>query len=197
MSNPAVADASAHTQKIGGKPFLQRYRFKGLIKERKWALTSIALWVALLAMSSVACGQGRPDAQSEPKADNVTAQERTTTMKITIGAEVFHATLFDNPTVEAFKAMLPLTLDMEELNGNEKKFDLAKSLPTDASNPKAIESGDLMLWGSRTVVLFYKSFPTSYSYTKLGRIEAPAGLKAAVGEGTVKVTLELDRSPKE
>jgi hypothetical protein len=164
-----------------------------------WALTSITLWVALLAISSVGCGQGRPDAESEPKAGNVTARERTTKMKIKIGAEVkvFDATLFDNPTVDAFKAMLPLTLDMEELNGNEKKFDLANSLPTDASNPKAIESGDLMLWGRHTVVLFYKSFPTSYSYTKLGRIEDPAGLEAAVGAGNVKVTFELDRSPKE
>ncbi len=171
--------------------------FNGQIKKRRWALTSITLCVTLLAMSSVGWGQGRPDAESDPKAGNVTARGRTTKMKIKIGAEVFDATLFDNPTVDAFKAMLPLTLDMEELNGNEKKFDLAKSLPTQASNPKAIESGDLMLWGRHTVVLFYKSFPTSYSYTKLGRIDDPASLKAAVGAGNVKVTFELDRSPKE
>lgn len=118
-------------------------------------------------------------------------------MKIKIGAEVFDATLSDSPAADAFRAMLPLTLDMEELNGNEKKFDLAKSLPADASNPKAIESGDLMLWGRHTVVLFYKSFPTSYSYTKLGRIADPAGLEAAVGAGKVRVTFELGRPSKE
>ena len=80
---------------------------------------------------------------------------------------------------------------MHDLNSNEKYFDFANGLPTNASNPGTIQNGDLMLYGSRTLVLFYKSFPTSYSYTKLGRIENTSGLSAALGSGTVSVTFEL------
>jgi hypothetical protein len=112
-------------------------------------------------------------------------------MRIKIGTGTFTATLYDNATATAFKAQLPMTINMRELNGNEKYFDLAASLPTNASNPGTIQNGDLMLYGANTLVLFYKSFSTSYSYTRLGRINDTTGLAAALGSGNVAVTYEL------
>ena len=81
---------------------------------------------------------------------------------------------------------------MVELNGNEKYVDLSRNLPTNAANPGTIQNGDLMLYGSATLVLFYKTFSTSYSYTKLGRIDDVTGLAAALGAGNVTVSFELE-----
>lgn len=112
-------------------------------------------------------------------------------MIIKIGPKTFTATLEDNATAEAFKAMLPLTLNMNDLNANEKVTGLTAKLPTKDANPGRIKAGDLMIWSSRSLVLFYKSFPTSYSYTRLGRIDDPTGLAAALGVGDVLVSFEM------
>ena len=112
-------------------------------------------------------------------------------MRLKIGNSTFTATLFDNATVTAFKSRLPMTVTMIELNGNEKHFDLSQSLPTNASNPGTVQNGDLMLYGANTLVLFYKTFSTSYSYTRLGRIDDVNGLVASLGSGNVSVTFEL------
>jgi hypothetical protein len=113
-------------------------------------------------------------------------------LKIKIGSRTFNAILVSNPTVTAFKARLPMTVNMTELNGNERLYNFSSTLPANASNPRNIATGDLMLYGSTTLVLFYESFPTSYSYTRLGKIDNASGLAAAVGNGSVSVHFELE-----
>lgn len=76
---------------------------------------------------------------------------------------------------------------MSELNGNEKYADLPTTMPTAARNPGPIVAGDLMLYGSRTLVMWYEDYSTSYTYTRIGLIEDAGGLAAAVGQGGVAV----------
>jgi len=49
-----------------------------------------------------------------------------------------------------------------------------------------------MLYGSATLVLFYKTSSTPYSYTKLGRIDDVTGLVATLGTGNVIISFELE-----
>ena len=113
-------------------------------------------------------------------------------IKITVNSQTFTATLLENNSAKAFKEMLPLTNNMTELNGNEKYYDFPNSLPTNTSNPGTIKNGDLMLYGSKTLVLFYKTFSTTYSYTKLGSVDDVTGLATALGSGNVTVTFETE-----
>ena len=157
----------------------------------------IALFAAGTLTGLAACDTGpraQPTSATEPAVARVRLNYEPVgkAMKVKIGSKRFTATLDDNPAVAKLKGMLPLTVDMSELNGNEKLYRLPTPLPTDAAIPGTIRAGDLMLWQSDTLVLFYETFPTTYSYTRLGRIDDPAGLAAAVGSRTVTVTFELD-----
>lgn len=110
---------------------------------------------------------------------------------IRVNGQRFYAELYDNESAKALEAMLPLTLDMQELNGNEKYYFFDNPLPTNASRPAGIHIGDLMLYGNNCLVLFYKDFTTSYSYTPLGRLDDPTGLAAALGAGSVTLEFSL------
>ena len=109
---------------------------------------------------------------------------------ITVGDQSFPATLLDVPASLQLLNRMPLTIDMKELNGNEKYFYFDESFAADSERVGSIQSGDLMLYGSDCLVLFYESFSTPYSYTRLGAIDDPTGLAEALGSGDVKVTFE-------
>ena len=94
----------------------------------------------------------------------------------------------DNETAAAFQKLLPASMEMTELNGNEK-YCYGVSLPRNDKHYGSIAAGDLMLYGSDCLVLFYQTFKSGYSYTKIGRILKPQGLKKVLGDGNVKITI--------
>ncbi len=106
---------------------------------------------------------------------------------LTIGDRTFTATMEQNSTAEAFRSLLPLKLEMQELNGNEKYHYLSQSLPTNKTKVGTIHKGDIMLYGDNCVVVFYETFTTTYQYTPIGHITNPEGLKEALGSGSVTI----------
>lgn len=172
----------------------------------------VALSVAGMASGFAACSeddntmldivQPLPGTDNDITEDEDNENEETTDtimnsrINITVGGRTYVATLVDNDAARAFAALMPLTVDMSELNGNEKYYYLDTSLPVESSRPGTIHAGDLMLYGSSCVVLFYETFASRYSYTRLGRIENPEGLSEALGSGSVKVTFSRTDSGK-
>lgn len=111
---------------------------------------------------------------------------------ITVNDRPFKAELHDNETVSTFTSRLPLSVTMNDLHSNEKYFSMDAPLPVKSRKVKTIKSGDLMLYGDSTIVLFYKSFDTPYSYTPLGRLENTENLEDALGSGDAEVNFEIE-----
>lgn len=143
--------------------------------------------------SSDAGGESPVSAPSSAPADPSSGSgpaEGEIPIVLTAGAERFEAILYDNEAARAFRALLPLTLEMADLNGNEKYFYLDEDLPATATEaPPTLHAGELMCWSGNCLVLFYESFESGYGgYVRLGRVADAEGLAGALGPGDVTVT---------
>ena len=152
-----------------------------------------AAWLGLAAALAIgSIGSVGSLAADDLRHRAAASQERTQMWMTVGGTHRFALTLEDNPTARAFAQMLPLTLDMPDLNDNEKHVRLPRSLPTHAVQPGTIRTGDVMLYGSDTLVVFYKTFASSYSYTRIGRVTQVDGLVQALGTGSQRIVFALD-----
>lgn len=155
-------------------------------------LRGLSFVLGLLAISGCEAAQPSTTAVVAADASAASVKLEETRMWMTVGERRFAITLIDNAAAHAFTAQLPLTLDMSELNGNEKHADLPSALPTNPSPAGTIRTGDLMLYGTDTLVVFYLTFSPSYSYTRLGRVDDPTGLAKALGRRGTRVMFSKD-----
>lgn len=155
-------------------------------------LRGLSFVLGLVVLGGCEAGQPSTPAVIAEDAGVASVKQEETRMWMTVGERRFAITLTDNAAADAFAAQLPLTLDMSELNGNEKHAELPKALPTNASRAGSIRNGDLMLYGTTTLVLFYATFSSSYSYTRLGRVDDPVGLAETLGRRGVRVMFSKD-----
>lgn len=152
-------------------------------------MKKLIIFLFLVLISSSACADEK---NTENTLGNSSNTGETGTMesaaKIVINGHTFNVVLYNNETAKAFINMMPLSLNMSDLNSNEKYYNLSSTLPVNSERVGSIKKGDIMLYGNNCIVIFYESFNTPYSYTKIGYIENTDNLTAALGSGSVSVT---------
>ena len=107
---------------------------------------------------------------------------------IKIGDKEFPFTLKDTAVANELKAKFPLEIDMTKLNDNEIYYRFDTSFTTNTKSVGTINIGDIYLYQSDCLVLFYKTFTTSYQYSEIGSLSSTDGLAEAIdSKSTVKV----------
>lgn len=121
---------------------------------------------------------------------NINNNSNSKSAKLLIDNKEYSITLEDNETVDSLINNMPLDLSMSNLNGNEFYSYLDFTLPTNSSNPGKINKGDIYLYGNNCLVIFYESFNTSYSYTKIGKLDNIEVLDNIKNKNHIIVNLE-------
>ena len=103
---------------------------------------------------------------------NTNTKKEENVMKININSEKYVINVENEALMEEIYNALPETFTMNELNGNEKYYYLNSTMKN--ANSEAVgqvQKGDVMLFGSDCLVIFYDSFETEFRYTKIGHID--------------------------
>ena len=112
-------------------------------------------------------------------------------INLIINNKTFSATLNNNETVRSLIQNFPMTLNMSDLNSNEKYNYLNFNLVENAYTPEKINAGDIKLYGNICLVIFYDNFSNSYSYTDLGKIDNIDEFISELDSGSVNIRFEL------
>lgn len=140
----------------------------------------LLFYITLAALSACA----------KPSVDTASISSNDT--QWTMNGHPLQIELEDTEAGRQLSEVLPDQFVMQDLNGNEKYYTLPKSLPTSETQVERIEAGDVMLYGNRTLVVFYRSFSTNYSYTRIGRVKNNEKLADQLGKGDTMVEPRSD-----
>lgn len=129
-----------------------------------------------------------------PSDDNqITKEDETANMKLTLKINDIEVDVIwnDNDSVRALKnfAKEGLTINMSKYGGFEQVVSIGSTLPSSdtriTTNP-----GDIVLYSSSQIVIFYDS--NTWSYTKLGHINlSKSELTDLLGDEDVVISLGL------
>lgn len=161
-------------------------------------LTIISITLTSCGISNSSSIQPTTDEPSikitTPQDDKTTTKEdETANMKLTLKINDIEVDVIwtDNDSVRALKNLAKngLTINMSKYGGFEQVGSIGSTLPSSdtriTTNP-----GDIVLYSSNQIVIFYDS--NTWSYTKLGHINlSKSELTDLLGDEDVVITLKL------
>ena len=174
-----------------------------MISAKRSLFPLILLFIFMILLTS--CGKSTnsstPSNTDEPSTtittpsdDNQTTKEdETANMKVTLKIYDTEVDVIwtDNDSVRALKNLAKdgLTINMSKYGGFEQVGSIGSTLPS-ADTRITTNPGDIVLYSSNQIVLFYDS--NTWSYTKLGHINlSKSELTDLLGDEDVVLTLNL------
>ena len=160
-------------------------------KELKISIPILIVIIISVVVTTIMMNNKKPDTDPNltPETNQSIDNQEITMDKIyiNINGKKHELNLEKNSTTSALLKLLPLDIVVSDLNGNEKYAYLDSPLPTNVYSPKHIEAGDVMLFGDNCLVIFYESFDTSYSYSKIGYINNLPSLD----DGNISISIDV------
>ena len=164
--------------------------------KRKIALIIfMSLFIAFSGCFAKESQSGSNDSETQSQDQiNETGEKDMKSLQLYINDVLVTVSWEDNESVKALAALAEtaaLKIDMSMYGGFEQVGSLGKSLPRNDSQITT-EAGDIVLYSSNQIVVFYGS--NSWSYTRLGRItdKNAEQLKEILGKSNVKITITAE-----
>lgn len=152
--------------------------------------------IVLLTISTIACflSAAEPHLTDDMQKKNILKNSipaDSLKLKITVGKKVLYARFTHSGTTRDFIRQLPLTLDMQDLNGREKYSGLLQELSKEGSISTTFREGDISYWLGGGIAVFYNNdgHEVKAGLITLARLEK--GIELFKGPGSVNVKFEV------
>ena len=136
-------------------------------------------------------GAGAPAETAAAEEGSISEAENTgleDAMRLLIGETEVPVTWEENASVDALRALCPVTIQMSMYGGFEQVGSLGTNLPRN-DKQTTTEAGDIVLYSGNQIVVFYGS--NSWAYTRLGKIKdkTAAEMTDLLSNGNVTITI--------
>jgi len=145
----------------------------------------------MIAICLVGCGNAKQDSAGKFAKTNVESNMRETIMKLYINDKEIPVIWEDNRSVLEIMEEVEkndITVAMSMYSNNEQVGSLGRSF-TSNNKQTTTHNGDIVLYNSSNIVIFYGS--NSWSYTRLGKIDlSEKEVTDLLSNGDVTITIK-------